>query len=170
MRYLLGLIVVLAAFWLVLSGHYKPLWLVFGASSVALVVWLAHRMDVLDREATPVHLTFRLPGYWLWLSWQVLLSATSLTLRVLRGPSAIKPSIRRFPHGQRSPVGETTLANSITLTPGTLSVRVDDDCIEVHSLHSDLLDQLENGDMRARVRRLDLGRQAGGETAADGGH
>lgn len=167
MRFLIGLLVLLTAFWLALSGHYTPLLLGLGAASVALVVWLAVRMEVVDHEATPLHITLRLPGFWLWLAWQVLVSALDVAMRVLRGPSALQPAMRRFRHSQQSAMGEATLANAITLTPGTLSVRIDGDLIEVHSVHERLLDDLEAGGMRDRVRRLDLGVHGGTSTAGD---
>jgi multicomponent Na+:H+ antiporter subunit E len=62
MRQTLGLAVVLSAFWLVLSGHYTALLLSFGALSIALVVWLARRMDIVDHEGRPLDLGLRAPA------------------------------------------------------------------------------------------------------------
>ena len=60
MRYLASLSLLLIAFWLVLSGHYTALLLGFGAASVALVLWIANRMAVVDHEMVPLRLTHRI--------------------------------------------------------------------------------------------------------------
>lgn len=147
---------VLAGFWLALSGHFTGLLLGLGAASVLLVWVLARRADVVDAEGHPSQLSTRTLGYWFWLAIEVLKSALRVIVLVLRGGE--QPVVRRIPIGDLSPVGKATLANSITLTPGTLSMCVIDKEIEVHSLHAPFLEDLDSGDFQARVQRFDTGR------------
>lgn len=157
MTQVLGLTVMLAAFWLLLSGHYTPLLLLFGAASVLLVTWLSRRMDIVDREGRPLELSLRAPRYWAWLSWQILISAVDLSRRIWARSLRISPVIRATPVSAMSEVERVTYANSITLTPGTLSMQIDDDRIQVHSVDADLIDDLDRGAMADKVRSAGFG-------------
>lgn len=154
MKSTFGLIVVLTAFWLLLSGHYAALILTMGVASIALVVWIARRMDLADFEVSPVHFTPKLLAYWLWLSVEIVKSTLDVTRRVLRGRTALHPAYEDVAIDQGTAMSETILANSITLTPGTLAVDVKDDLIRVHTVHKDLLVSLREGGMARRVKAL----------------
>jgi multicomponent Na+:H+ antiporter subunit E len=156
MTQLLGLTVTLAAFWLLLSGHYTPLFLGFGVFSVLLVAWLAVRIDIVDDEARPLRWLLRVPRYWLWLGAQILTSAV-VVCRLIWGPRArLRPELGSTGVEGMSDVERATYANSITLTPGTLSMRVDDNCIEIHALDADSLQTIEAGEMARRLRKAGL--------------
>ena len=155
MKSTFGLIVVLTAFWLLLSGHYTGLILTLGALSIALVAWIARRMDLADFEVAPVHFSPKLIAYWLWLAGEIVKSTLDVTRRVLRGRSALHPAYEDVAIDQGTAMSETILANSITLTPGTLAVDVRNDVIRVHTVHKDLLVGLRDGDMARRVKALE---------------
>jgi len=74
MRHTINLSLSLAAFWLLNSGHNTPLMLSLGALSIALVLYIAHRMDVVDHESQPIHLTLKLPGFYAWLIKEIILA------------------------------------------------------------------------------------------------
>lgn len=155
MRHTVGLTALLAAFWLVLSGHYTPMLLAFGAASIALVVWLARRMDIVDHEGGALELGSRAPRFWTWLGGQILLSSWDVSRRIWTGRPLVRPVMGRVDASGMSPVALVTYANSITLTPGTLSVSVDDEGIEIHALDEQLIRDLAAGSMAARARRID---------------
>ena len=156
MTQIMSLTVMLAAFWLLLSGHYTPLLLGFGVFSVLLVGWLADRIGIVDDEAKGLRWLLRVPRYWLWLSGQVVKSAWTVA-RLIWAPGArFKPGLGKTSAGGMSDVERATYANSITLTPGTLAMSVDDQCIEIHALDADTLQMIEAGDMLRRVRRTEL--------------
>jgi multicomponent Na+:H+ antiporter subunit E len=150
-----GLAVALAVFWLALSGHYAPLMLAFAAGSIALVLVLARRMDIVDREAQLLDLGLRAPGYVAWLSWQILVSSWDVARRIWTGRPAVRPVMARVDASGMSDVVKVTYANSITLTPGTLSVTVSDSHIEIHALDDGLIRDLQSGGMAARARRIE---------------
>lgn len=150
----LGLAVMLAAFWLLLSGQHAPLFLAFGAASVVLVAVLARRMDIVDHEAQPLALSVRAPAYWIWLTGQVLASAWDVACRIWAWRPHLDPALRVVRTDGMSELMQVIYANSITLTPGTLSVKVNDRSIVVHTLDKALLNALYRGVMAARVRRM----------------
>ena len=144
----------LAAVWLLLSGHFEPLILSFGAASVAFVVFLAHRMDVVDHEGHPVHLSWKLPVYWVWLVWQIIVANLSVARKILSPDMRIDPRLISVDAGQKDDLDRVVYANSITLTPGTVSLRLDEGKILVHALDEGFAEDLERGNMRRRVRRF----------------
>ena len=126
MKHTLSISALLATIWLANSGHYTGLLLSFGAVSVALVVWICHRMDVVDHESQPIHLTRHLPRYYAWLAVQIVASNIDVVKRVWSGNSAISPGMRRFTVNQKTDIGRVIYANSINLTPGTIAVTLSD--------------------------------------------
>jgi multicomponent Na+:H+ antiporter subunit E len=151
----ISLSAVLVGTWLLLSGHYTALLLSFGALSIALAVGFALRMDVVDRESHPLHLTWRIPAYWFWLLVQIVKSNIDVAKIVLgRGP-AISPTVVRVKAGQRSEIGQVIYANSITLTPGTISMELEDDIVTVHALTAGTAADLETGEMDRKVTALE---------------
>lgn len=150
----IGLIVVLAAFWLLLSGHYTVILLSLGALSIAIVAWIAQRMQIVDREQG-LHVTPGLPRYLLWLSGQIFLAALAVARWVWSPRPTLHPVVGPVPTGRGSELSQVIYANSITLTPGTLAMSVDDDAIEVHSLQPAGLAALREDVMLRRVRRLE---------------
>ena len=148
-------IVFLFVFWLLLSGYFEPFLIAAGAGSALAVVWLAHRMNVIDHEGHPVHLWGRAFTYWPWLAKEIVKSAWDVTRIVLHPRLPISPRLLRVKPTQKTCVGVVTYANSITLTPGTISVDVKQDELLVHALTAEGAAGLEAGDMDRRVTRFE---------------
>ena len=141
-----------AALWLVLSGYWKPWLLGWGVVSVVLVAWISHRMDVADHESQPLQFNpSRLLAYQLWLLKEIVKSNLDVTREILRPRLAISPTLARVAATQRTEIGRVTFANSITLTPGTVSLKVGRDTIEVHALLRETAQDLAQGEMDRRV-------------------
>ena len=151
----LSLGIVLFSLWLLLSGHFEPLLLVLGILSCLVVVTIALRMEVIDHESHPIQLTRRIPLYWLWLLWQIAKANVAVSKLILNPALPISPRIIRVKASQPSDLGRVVYANSITLTPGTVSINLEGDHIEVHALTEELADDLKTGDMDRRVTRLE---------------
>jgi multicomponent Na+:H+ antiporter subunit E len=146
----LGLI--LFALWLLLSGFFEPLLLGLGLVSCAFVVRIALRMDVVDREWYPIHLLFtRVLFYWPWLLKEIAKANIDVTRRILDPRLPISPTLVRLKASQRSDIGRVTYANSITVTPGTVSIDLQGDEIVVHALTREAAAALEEGEMDRRV-------------------
>ena len=155
MRHALSLFAVLYGLWLVLSGHYTPFLLAIGAVCTAFAVAVAMRMDVVDHEGHPIHLGFRIVLYWGWLTIQILVSALTVTRIVLSPRPRIDPVLETVPSSQNTDLGRVIFANSITLTPGTLTTSVTTQGIEVHALTRRGMDELKEGGMDRRVTQVE---------------
>ncbi|MEO1149480.1 MAG: Na+/H+ antiporter subunit E [Pseudomonadota bacterium] len=144
--------VALGALWLLLSGYFDhPLLLIFGASSVALSVYLAKRAGVLDQEGVPGGVFPGIFAYWWWLFNEIGKSNIAVARQVLALEPKLSPRIFRVPLTPRSNVGKATFANSITLTPGTVSVLVEEETIIIHALTEDLANEAAIAEMGERV-------------------
>lgn len=145
----LGVSSSLVILWLVFSGQGTLLLLTLGAFSALLVCWLTLRMELLDPDEHPFHLRVRsLGSYLAWLGWQTLLANIMVARVVLSPRMPLKPQVLRVPCKQEG-IGKVIHANSITLTPGTVTIEVDGPWLNVHCLGPQDLAFLG-----ARVQRL----------------
>jgi multicomponent Na+:H+ antiporter subunit E len=150
----LSLGAVLFAVWLLLSGHYTPFITTLGIASCALVVLVTLRMDLADREGHPIHLTWRAPTYWSWLVVEIIKANVDVAKLIISSKTPITPTLLRVKASQTSDLGQVIYANSITLTPGTISVDVANGEILVHALSREGADALLEGEMDRRVTRM----------------
>ena len=155
--HIIGLGSVLVIVWLLLSGHYEILPLAFGVLSVALVLAISMRMDLVDHEGAPVQITWSTARYLPWLAGQVVKANIDVARRVIDPALPITPKLFITKASQRSDLGQVIYANSITLTPGTVSVDLDPGLIQVHAISEDGAAELESGEMDRRVSRLEGG-------------
>lgn len=160
MLHALGLWLFCFGLWLLLSGYFDvPLLLVFGALSCALAVFIAWRTEVIDPEEQPLRLrlTAHIFTYWPWLLWQIVLANLDVARRILDPTLPISPTLVTLKPTQHSDLGRVIYANSITLTPGTVTTNLSGDTLEVHALTREGADSLLAGDMDRRVTQLDRG-------------
>ena len=155
MRHTIFLFLSLAAFWLLNSGHYSILMLSLGLASIAFVIYIAHRMDVVDHESQPLHLTLKLPGYFAWLIKEVILANFLVVKHIWLGNNTISPTLATIAVSQKTDIGKVIYANSITLTPGTVTVNLEGDQFLVHALLRESIEDLQAGEMDRRVTQLE---------------
>jgi len=155
MRHTISLSIALAAFWLLISGHYNAFMLSLGAVSIVIVLYIAHRMDVVDHESQPLHLTLKFPPYYVWLIKEIVLANIFVVKHIWLGKKSISPTLRTIKGSQNTDIGKAIYANSITLTPGTITVNLEGDLFMVHTLCRELIDDLEAGEMDRRVTQLE---------------
>lgn len=149
------LLLFLYAFWLALSGLYKPFLLTLGAITCVLALAMALRLRTIDAEGAPFHLIGRAFTYYPWLVKEIVKSAWSVTKVVLDPRLPISPTMTRVKPGQKTTAGVVTYANSITLTPGTLTVAASNDEFVVHALTRDGAIDVESGGMDRRVSQFE---------------
>jgi multicomponent Na+:H+ antiporter subunit E len=134
MIYIPGLVIALAAFWFALSGETAPLFLMLGVVSVGLVLWLVVRLKLIDRDASPYHRAPNLLLYGGWLLVEIVKSNIAVVRRIVGPVNAIDPVMVNVMTTARTDLGRAMFANSITLTPGTVTVDVDGRKLTVHAL------------------------------------
>lgn len=134
MTFLPGLALALVALWFALSGETAPLFLGLGLASVMVSLWLAARLRIIDRDASPYHRIVQLVLYLIWLMIQVARANIAVIAKILGPKRAIDPSIVRVRTSAQTDLGKALFANSITLTPGTVTVDVRGGDLVVHAL------------------------------------
>jgi multicomponent Na+:H+ antiporter subunit E len=155
-----ALFLLLCGVWLLCSGPYSldghhTLIPLFGLGSCAGVTWLALRMGIVDAEAVPVHLIGRALRYLPWIATEVLKANLDVAGRVLRPGLPVAPEILRVKPSQRTDLGRVLYANSITLTPGTVTIEAEGDHLLVHAIARAAAAGLECGIMDAKVSELE---------------
>ena len=155
MRSALALFLLLLGTWLLASGHYTPMLVTFGVLSCLGVVVLCSRMGIVDEEAVPVHLLGRAMAYVPWLVVEVFKANVDVARRVLDPDLPVSPEVFEVEASQRTDLGQVLYANSITLTPGTVSILAGDGRITVHAIAREVADGLREGEMDRRVSRLE---------------
>jgi multicomponent Na+:H+ antiporter subunit E len=147
----LSLGVALAALWFLLSGHTEPFLLWLGAGSCVFVVLIANRMDLIDREGHPIHLTWQAIVYFPWLMWEIIKANIDVAKVIIQPEMPIQPNVFRVKASQLDELGHAIYANSITLTPGTIALDLYEGVVEVHALTKAAQDGVESGEMDAKV-------------------
>jgi multicomponent Na+:H+ antiporter subunit E len=142
--------------WLLLSGFYdNSLLLGFGVASCVVCVYIAARMEVVDHESVPLQLKFGILSYLIWLSAEIGKANWAVTKVILSPRMKLAQRMIEVPANQKTDVGRVTFANSITLTPGTITVETEDHSFLVHALTDDAADQAALADMGNRVSAVE---------------
>jgi multicomponent Na+:H+ antiporter subunit E len=145
----------LVTVWLLISGHYDPLLISLGIASALFVTWISARMDVVDHEAHPAEATLRFIRTWPGLAVEIIRSNFDVARRILRPDLDISPVCFTVTATQTTAMGRVAYANSITLTPGTVTIDVDGNRFRVHALSSAGRATLESGSMDARITAVE---------------
>ncbi|MEA5444589.1 Na+/H+ antiporter subunit E [Gammaproteobacteria bacterium AB-CW1] len=156
LKYTVSLAVIMAIIWLLFSGMWThPIIVPLGAASVLLTVYLATRMKIIDREGHPLHLLVPSLKYWPWLLMEISKSNLIVARHVLAGKNSINPRMARVKASQKTALGRTIFANSITLTPGTVTVHVRDNEIWFYALTEEIEQGLKDGEMDRRATEFE---------------
>ena len=146
--------VLLFLFWISLSGHLEPLLLGLGVASVALTVFLSHRMNVIDHESYPLHLSSKFPGFFVYIFREIVKANIDVVTRILSWrETPISPQMIEIPQSQKTDLGAVIYANSITLTPGTVTIKLSKDNLTVHALSKEAASELAKGAMSEEISK-----------------
>lgn len=151
----------LFALWLLMSGIYTSFQIFMGAVSVLLVVIILRRMDETDDAHVGLNISaLRFGRYLAWLMIEIAKSNWAVTKIILSPTASTRQHLFTVPSAQKSDVAQVIFANSITLTPGTITVETENDHFLVHAVDfgPDDLDALV--DMGRRVCATETGGRA----------
>jgi len=157
--------VILFAFWLLLSGRYQAKYIIIGAISAALVTFFTNdlfyfalqRGEKLGIKSGQVfRQIWRFLLYIPWLLLQIILANVQVAYLVLHPKMPIEPVLLLFRTRMRKGMAQVTLANSITLTPGTITVSLENGNYIIHALKPPLASGLVDGTMQSKVARVYL--------------
>ncbi len=149
------LFILLLGFWLLMSGHYTILITSLGVLSCLLCVYLTIKGKFLDNETIPVYFFPRLIQYTLWLIKEIFVSNIATAKVILTKTE--DPELFTVKSSQKTNEGKVTYANSITLTPGTVTTQINENIFEVHALNQKFGDEIRSSDMDKMVSWLERG-------------
>lgn len=151
-----SLFVLMVLFWAALSFQPKSALLVgSGIVTAGLVAWVTIRRELNIRDWSPINYALGLVFYLPWLLLQILL-ANLRVLRIIWHPRLpISPRMVKLPSELHSTTGGAVYANSITLTPGTVTIDFNHDYVLVHALTVEDAQGLLDGDLQDRVRQIE---------------
>ena len=149
----IGWLVILAGVWLLWSGYFKPLLLGLGAFSCLLTVYLAHRTGFFD-EPTSIHVIPRIPLYWFDLFIEIIKSSIEVTRIVLDPKLPISPTVVDMKALPKGAIGQVILGNSITLSPGTITIDIHKGNLKIHCLTKESAKALIEGPTNQRTAEL----------------
>ena len=144
---------ILFSLWLLMSGHYNVLIVSLGIISCAFCVYVAKRGKLIDDEGLPIFFMPRLLNYLIWLFKEILKSNLSTAKVIINGK--VEPEIFTVKTSQVTDVAKVTYANSITLTPGTVTTKIQKGVFEVHALNSDFGNDVRTNEMDKKVTWLE---------------
>ena len=143
---------ILYIFWLLITTAARPLDLFIGLLVAGAAGWWTDRVLWRDEpEPLPVRTWLRLPIYLAHLLKEIVVAAVYVADRVLDPKMGIAPTMQTHRTRFSSDTARVAFANSITLTPGTLTVDVDGDVFIIHCLHESFSDAISSGDLERRV-------------------
>jgi len=158
--------VMLFAFWLVFSGHFDAFHVSLGLICSVTVATLSYDLVLSDTlSSRTAMIAWRFVQYTPWLLYEVVVANFHVLALVLQ-PGRIRPQVVRFKTSLTSDLAKVTLANSITLTPGTITMDVDGDEFYVHAVSDEAAQSVKSDDMERRVAHvffdsMDAGRFVG---------
>jgi|SRR5690554_6253409 len=147
MKYVTSLLVFLALLWWILSGYTKPLLLSLGVVSILFTAFLAHRMRVVDEESHPVHISFKLLRLWAHLAWGIVSANIMVASMILGFRRDLRPQVVTGPVRQKSDLARVILANSATLSPGSVTLDIRHDFIVAHAINEQSAEEIRSGDL-----------------------
>ena len=146
----------LFAFYCALSGQFHNAFLMeVGAAACIGIALLSKHMGTDDDEGFPIRWWLKTASYVPWLMWQIVLANIDVAKRVWNPSLPINPQMIKVKHDLQTPFGLATYANSITLTPGTVTVRVEDGVLHIHALSDEAAADLFGGEMHRRVKAVE---------------
>lgn len=155
------LALVLFAFWMVLSGRTETKFVVYGILTAVVTTWVTYPLLLVpNKDCSKKYYVFgfsipKMIMYFFWLMWQLVLANIDVLLATTGQELNIDPKVVRFRFRADNPMASVILANSITLTPGTVTMNVTDDGVyEIHALTVGAAAGVLDGSMQKKVADL----------------
>ncbi|MBL6932993.1 MAG: Na+/H+ antiporter subunit E [Rhodospirillales bacterium] len=145
----------LGILWLLLSGIFEAWLLALGFGSIIVIVIIANRMDVIDHEGHPIHISWRALLFWPWLAWEIVKANIDVAKVILHPKLPITPKVLHIKASQVTELGHVFYANSITLTPGTVTLKLINGAMDIHALTPSSIEGLLTGEMDRRVHDVE---------------
>ena len=160
-KHFIMLVILMMVLWIMLSGRMEAKFLLYGVGTAVIGAFICMPILLISNvQGTKKYYAFDFPVFKMivycgWLFWQLILANLDVAKAIVSPELVIDPKVVRFKVEMDNPIAITVLANSITLTPGTVTINVTDDGIfEIHALTEGAADGIIGGDMQRKVAAL----------------
>ncbi len=148
--------IVMFAFWILLSGEFTFILITSGVVASLITAYLSHDIFVGKADLkTETGRVFKFIVYIPWLLWEIILANVEIAYLVLNPKPLVDPQIVRFKNDLKTDLGIVTLAHSITLTPGTVTVEADREEFVIHAIWQKSADGIIGGEMQQKVKKIE---------------
>jgi len=147
---------IMFSFWIFLSGEFSIILLLSGLISSLLVSYMSNDLLIGNADMKLGFIrTIRFIRFLPWLLWQIVMANIDLALRTLHPKMPINPRLINIKNNLKTDLGMVILANSITLTPGTVTIDVNEDEFLIHVISEKAANSLILGEMQAKVKKIE---------------
>jgi multicomponent Na+:H+ antiporter subunit E len=148
--------IVMFAFWILLSGEFTFILITSGVVASLITAYLSHDIFVGKADLkTETGRVFKFIVYIPWLLWEIILANVEIAYLVLNPKPLVDPQIVRFKNDLKTDLGIVTLAHSITLTPGTVTVEANREEFVIHAIWQKSADGIIGGEMQQKVKKIE---------------
>ena len=143
-------------FWILLSGEFTFILITSGVVASLIVAYLSHDIFVGKADLkTETGRVFKFIVYIPWLLWEIILANVEIAYLVLNPKPLVDPQIVRFKNDLKTDLGIVTLAHSITLTPGTVTVEANREEFVIHAIWQKSAEGIIGGEMQRKVKKIE---------------
>ena len=143
-------------FWILLSGEFTFILITSGVVASLIVAYLSHDIFVGKADLkTETGRVFKFIVYIPWLLWEIILANVEIAYLVLNPKPLVDPQIVRFKNDLKTDLGIVTLAHSITLTPGTVTVDANREEFVIHAIWQKSAEGIIGGEMQRKVKKIE---------------
>lgn len=144
------------SFWILLSGEFTFILITSGIVASLIVAYLSHDIFIGKPDIkVETRRVFKFIKYLPWLLWKVILANFEIAYLVLHPKMLVDPQIVRFKTDLKTDLGIVTLANSITLTPGTITVEANKEEFVIHAIWQKSAEGIIDGEMQRKVKEIE---------------
>lgn len=137
--------------WGVVSAHHLAWNWWLGVASCLLVTGLAFKMRLVGAGHPPVRVYLKLPFYIVWLVWRIIAANVDVARRILSPRLPIAPRFIELKMKRPYELTKVLYANSVTLTPGTVTTAINGDTLRIHALSGQSARDLEDGTFEKKI-------------------
>ena len=143
-------------FWILLSGEFTFILITSGVVASLITAYLSHDIFIGKADLkTETGRVFKFIVYIPWLLWEIILANVEIAYLVLSPKPLVDPQIVRFKNDLKTDLGIVTLAHSITLTPGTVTVEANREEFVIHAIWQKSAEGIIGGEMQRKVKKIE---------------
>jgi len=154
MKFILTFIALLI-FWFMLSGHFTVIIVTSAVMYSLIAAYFTYNYFLEEISITGIKRIFKFIAYLPWLFWEIIMANLQVAYIVLSPKMPISPELVETETNLKTDYGKTALGNSITLTPGTVTIEIEDSKILVHAITKEHAQDIRNKDIEKKILRIE---------------